>query len=183
MLSRDTLARGTIHLWGLCWQQPCSASSVAMQTLLSAACSRWPAVNASTGALHGLLSPLTLLPAPQVRLLTGVAFSESNLQSKLLYASACFTHGSWAFDRLNGPALQLFELQFRVSFVPKAGQQPAMALKPTPPLIAPLPPDLFYPFLTSAAGVPRAGASGMGLQQWRVMGALVWLAHAAAAWL
>jgi hypothetical protein len=50
----------------------------------------------------------------QVRLLTGVAYSESNLQSKLLYASACFTHGSWTFDRLNGPNLQLFELNFQV---------------------------------------------------------------------
>lgn len=150
---------------------------------LSAACNRQTISKCKQGLLGSLLSPLALLPAPQVRLLSGVAFSESNLQSKLLYASACFTHGSWAFDRLNGPALQLFELQFRVSFVPKAGQQPAMALKPTPPLIAPLPPDLFYPFLTSAAGVPRVGAGGMGLQQWVVMGALVWVAHAAAAWL
>jgi tectonic-1/3 len=110
----------------------------------------------------------------QVRLLTGVAYAESNLQSKLLYASACFDHGSWRFDRLNGPNLQLFELSFHVSFVPKAGQQPAMSVKPAPPLIAPLPPDLFYPFLTSGAGVQKVG---LGMQKWLLMGMLLLISH------
>lgn len=78
--------------------------------------------------------------------------------------------------------LSVFVPASQVSFVPKAGQQPTTSLKPTPPLIAPLPPDLFYPFLTSAGGVPvRAGV--MGMQQWLVMGALVWIVHVAAAWL
>jgi tectonic-1/3 len=114
----------------------------------------------------------------QVQLLTGVAYSESNLQAKLLYASACFFYSSWTFDRLNGPNLQLFELHFQVSFVPKAGQQPAMSVKPAPPLIAPLPPDLFYPFLTSGAAAQRGG---MGAQQWLLLGALLWLGHVAGA--
>lgn len=91
----------------------------------------------------------------EARLLTGVAYAEGNLQSKLLYAGACFTYSSWSFDRLNGPNLQLFNLQFRVSFVPKSGQQPVMSVKPAPPLVAPLPPDLFYPFLTSGGGCIR----------------------------
>lgn len=104
-----------------------------------------------------------------------MAYAESNLQSKLLYASACFNYGSWTFDRLNGPNLQLFELQFEVSFVPKAGQQPAMSVKPAPPLIAPLPPDLFYPFLTSAAE-----RVGWGVQQWLLLGALLWVGQFAA---
>lgn len=107
----------------------------------------------------------------QVQLLTGVAYSESNLQAKLLYASACFSYSSWIFDRLNGPNLQLFELHFHVSFVPKTGQQPAMSVKPAPPLIAPLPPDLFYPFLTSGAAAQRGGLSA---QQWLLLGALLW---------
>lgn len=128
---------------------------------------------------HGRLTQsgafLLLLSRAQVRLLTGVAYAESNLQSKLLYASACFDYGSWRFDRLNGPNLQLFELNFQVGFVPKAGQQPAMSVKPAPPLIAPLPPDLFYPFLTS--GVQRVG---LGVQQWLLMGMLLLISHVAA---
>jgi hypothetical protein len=116
-----------------------------------------------------LLLSLSLL---QVRLLTGVAFAEGNLQPKLLYASGCFEYGSWTFDRLNGPILQLFELTFRAAFVPKAGQQPTVSLKPAPPLIAPLPPDLFYPFLTSGAG---AAKGTLGLQQWLVCGLLLWV--------
>jgi hypothetical protein len=108
----------------------------------------------------------------KLRLLTGVAFAEGNLQSKLLYASACFSYGSWTFDRLNGPALQLFELHFGADFVPKAGQQPIMSVRPAPPLTAPLPPDLFYPFLTSAAGRSRVGLQP---QQWLLLVGMLWV--------
>lgn len=109
-----------------------------------------------------------------VRLLTGVAYSDGNLQSKLVYAGACFSYGSWAYDRLNGPLLQLFELHFTVSFVPKAGQQPVMAVKPAPPLIAPLPPDLFYPFLTSGAPHTSSRRAGMSGQQWMLLAVVMW---------
>ena len=114
----------------------------------------------------------------QVQLLAGVAYSQSNLQAKLLYASACFCYNSWTFDRLNGPNLQLFELHFHVSFVPKASQQPAMLVKPAPPLIVPLPPDLFYPFFTNGAAAQRGGLSA---QQWLLLGALLWFSHVAGA--
>lgn len=114
----------------------------------------------------------------KLRLLTGVAYSEGNLQSKLLYASVCFTYGSWTFDKLNGPTLQLFELHFGVNFVPKAGQHAVVSLKPAPPLIAPLPPDLFYPFLTSSARGKSVGLSG---PQWLLLGLMLWVSHRAAA--
>jgi hypothetical protein len=111
-------------------------------------------------------------------------------QSSRLKVAACTavaatgssTAGLWVYNAARSKILFVFVLAFQVSFVPKAGQQPTTSLKPTPPLIAPLPPDLFYPFLTSAAGVPvRAGV--MRAQQWLVMGVLVWIAHVAAAWL
>lgn len=86
-----------------------------------------------------------------INIVTGVAFASGNLQSKVLYAQACFRQGSWSFNAMSGQALQLFPLQFTASFVPKSQPQPAVTLKPAPPLFAPLPPDLFYPFLTSGA--------------------------------
>jgi tectonic-1/3 len=87
-----------------------------------------------------------------INIVTGIAFASGNLQSKVLYAQVCFSFGSWSFNQMAGQSLQVFPLQFTASFVPKQQQQPALSLKPAPPLIAPLPPDLFYPFLTSAAG-------------------------------
>lgn len=110
----------------------------------------------------------------QMRLLTGVAFASGNLQSKLLYAGACFKYGSWHFDRLNGPSLQTFQLTFSAQFVPKAGQQPAVSVKPAPPLIKPLPPDLFYPFLTS--GGPRSQPQRQWtVQHWLLFVVLLWV--------
>jgi tectonic-1/3 len=86
-----------------------------------------------------------------INLVTGIAFASGNLQSKVLYAQVCFSVGSWSFNQMAGQNLQNVPLQFTASFVPKQQQQPALSLKPAPPLFAPLPPDLFYPFLTSAA--------------------------------
>ena len=88
----------------------------------------------------------------QVQLLTGVAYSESNLQAKLLYASACFSYSSWTFDRLNGPNLQHFGLHFHVSFVPKAGQQTAMSVKPAPPLLSAPPSRPVLPLFDERGG-------------------------------
>jgi tectonic-1/3 len=81
-----------------------------------------------------------------VRLLTGVAFASGNLQPKLLFGSACVSYGAWRYDRLNGPPLQAFPLTFGATFVRKAGQVATLAVKPAPPLIRPLPRDLFWPF-------------------------------------
>ncbi|WIA37923.1 hypothetical protein OEZ86_001300 [Tetradesmus obliquus] len=86
-----------------------------------------------------------------INIVTGIAFASGNLQSKVLYAQVCFSVGSWSFNQMAGQTLQNFPLQFTASFVPKQQQPPALSLKPAPPLFAPLPPDLFYPFLTSAA--------------------------------
>lgn len=87
-----------------------------------------------------------------INMVTGIAFASGNLQSKVLYAQVCFSVGSWSINQMAGQSLpQIFPLQFTASFVPKQQQQPAISLKPAPPLFAPLPPDLFYPFLTSRA--------------------------------
>lgn len=86
-----------------------------------------------------------------INIVTGIAFASGNLQSKVLYAQVCFSVGSWSFNQMAGQTLQNFPLQFTASFVPKQQQPPALSLKPAPPLFAPLPPDLFYPFRTSAA--------------------------------
>jgi tectonic-1/3 len=87
-----------------------------------------------------------------INIVTGIAFASGNLQSKVLYAQVCFSVGSWSFNQMAGQSLQNAPLQFTASFVPKQQQQqPALSLKPAPPLFAPLPPDLFYPFLTSAS--------------------------------
>lgn len=86
-----------------------------------------------------------------LNLLTGVAWAAGNLQSKVLYGQMCFAHGSWSFNEMTGPSLQIFPLQFTANFVPTKEQQPVLELKPAPPLMVPLPPDLFYPFMTSAS--------------------------------
>jgi tectonic-1/3 len=88
-----------------------------------------------------------------INIVTGIAFASGNLQSKVLYAQVCFSVGSWSFNQMAGQSLQVFPLQFTASFVPKQQQQPVLSLKPAPPLFAPLPPDLFYPFLTSRAEI------------------------------
>ncbi|KAF8069700.1 Tctn1 [Scenedesmus sp. PABB004] len=101
-----------------------------------------------------------------LRLLTGVAFASGNLQAKLLYATACFARGEWRFNTMAGGALQLFRLRFAAAFVPADQPAPVASLRPAPPLAAPLPPDLFYPFLTTSstsAAPHRRRARGAGL--------------------
>lgn len=95
---------------------------------------------------------------------TGIAWAAGNLQSKVLYGQICFRHGSWSFNEMTGASLQAFPLQFTASFVPTEQQQPVLELKPAPPLVLPLPPDLFYPFLTNrAAQLPAAGGVNLVL--------------------
>ena len=86
-----------------------------------------------------------------VRLLTGLSFGNGEVQSKILFAQLCFTYDTWVFAR-SGAAVQQYPLTFMAEFVPKQQDAPVEVLKPAPPLYVPLPPDLFYPFLTSGAG-------------------------------
>jgi len=87
----------------------------------------------------------------ELKLITGVAYSASNAQRKVLYAQLCPAIGSWAFDALaaggSAGAAQAFPLRFSARFVALDQGRPAAALRPAPPLVVPLPPDLFYPFL------------------------------------
>jgi tectonic-1/3 len=89
-----------------------------------------------------------------LKIVTGVAFSAGNPQRKIVHAQLCLTTGSWAHDARRaaaaGGAAQAFPLRFSVSFAALDQGAPAAALRPAPPLVMPLPPDLFYPFLRSS---------------------------------
>eukprot|EP00878_Enallax_costatus_P044555 GHUV01053224.1.p1 GENE.GHUV01053224.1~~GHUV01053224.1.p1 ORF type:complete len:376 (+),score=106.66 GHUV01053224.1:240-1367(+) len=102
----------------------------------------------ATGTCNNLVTGFSF------NILTGVAWAEGNLQSKVLYGQLCFTYGSWTYNDMVGANLQSFQLHFTAGFMPKEQQQPTLAMKPAPPLALPLPPDLFYPFMTSGAAAP-----------------------------
>lgn len=95
-----------------------------------------------------------------LKILTGVAYATNNLQSKVLYAQLCFQFASWSFNPASAASQQSFPMTFSVKFIPKRQPAAAVALKPAPPLLAPLPPDLFYPFLTSDAATTAPAAFG-----------------------
>ena len=84
------------------------------------------------------------------RLLTSVAYSSNNLQSKVLYASACFTTGTWKWaDPTDTTIAQAFPVTFSASFVPKTPTGRVSAEKPMPPLYVPISQDIWYPFVKS----------------------------------
>ncbi|GIL73092.1 hypothetical protein Vretimale_4708 [Volvox reticuliferus] len=92
-----------------------------------------------------------------LQIVTGVAFSSNNLQQKVLYAKLCFTTGVWDIpDQLPETTPNRFFLKFNVSFI-RLPQQAVSVKKPAPPLVVPLPADIFYPFVISdsAAGASR----------------------------
>lgn len=93
----------------------------------------------ASATCHNVVSGLRL------RLLTGLAAPAAAPQAKLLAASACWSTSSWRFVSGRGGA-QAFPLSFAAAFVAKAGQATVAAVRPRPPLFAPLPRDLFYPF-------------------------------------
>ncbi|GBF94811.1 hypothetical protein Rsub_07983 [Raphidocelis subcapitata] len=83
----------------------------------------------------------------ELRLATGLAASASNPQSKVLHAQLCPTLGSWTADASLAGGAQPYPLRFAARFAAIDQGAPAAALRPAPPLVVPLPPDLFYPFL------------------------------------
>lgn len=95
---------------------------------------------------------------------TGVTYATNNLQSKILRAQVCFSYSTWEFDlSADATVPQSFRMQFTASFVAQAQPAPTTVVKPTPPLAAPLPPDLFYPFLPSTSGVVSTQPSNIAL--------------------
>ncbi len=79
---------------------------------------------------------------------------------QVLFARLCFRTGVWDFlDGLPANATQRFYLDFNVTFV-QLPQQGSMVRKPTPPLVVPLPPDIFYPFVASDSAAASVGAGG-----------------------
>ncbi|GAX86416.1 hypothetical protein CEUSTIGMA_g13826.t1, partial [Chlamydomonas eustigma] len=82
---------------------------------------------------------------------TGVAFAANNLQSKVLYISACYYVGTWTFPLTsNSSSARSFVLTSVVNFTALQQSATYNNLKPTPPLALPLSPQIFYPFVTSA---------------------------------
>lgn len=75
---------------------------------------------------------------------------------QVLYARLCFKTGTWNY-REDGPAVQNFYLTFNTTFKPLP-QEALETSRPAPPLVVPLPADLFYPFVTSEAQ-GRGGAT------------------------
>ncbi|GFR41010.1 hypothetical protein Agub_g1677, partial [Astrephomene gubernaculifera] len=94
-----------------------------------------------------------------LQIVTGVAFSSNNLQQKVLYANLCFKTGVWDFpENVPSSSAQRFYLQFNVSFI-RLPQQAVEVKKPAPPLVVPLPADIFYPFVASESAENAARAS------------------------
>ncbi len=75
----------------------------------------------------------------------------------------CPRLGTWTWPQGVDPATpQRFKMSTSVTFV-TLPQQPTSSTKPTPPLALPLPPEIFYPFVTSAATPAAAAAVGISL--------------------
>jgi len=89
-----------------------------------------------------------------IKVLYGVAFAANNLQKKVLYVNICYRKGTWAFPLDKDLSAQhRFYMTSSVSFIPLP-QKPYNDIKPAPPLVVPLPEDIFYPFVTSGAQMP-----------------------------
>lgn len=100
--------------------------------------------DAASGTCSNVLTGVTL------RFVTGQAYSSANLQSKILYASVCYTYGTWKWENPTDIAtVQRFPLTFKAEFIPKAASGVAGASKPQPPLFVPVSPDIWYPFVKS----------------------------------
>lgn len=92
-----------------------------------------------------------------VKLVTGAAASAANPQRKVLHAQLCPRLGAWAFDAHTAAAAagsgggaaaqQALPLTFGASFAALDQGAPIVRLRPAPPLVIPLPRELFYPFL------------------------------------
>lgn len=80
----------------------------------------------------------------------------------MLYGNLCFKTGVWDFaEELGTSNAQRFFLNFGVSYIPLP-QQAEFVKKPAPPLVTPLPADIFYPFVSSDAPPrPRFGAAAL----------------------
>eukprot|EP00798_Chlamydomonas_sp_ICE-L_P007681 gene7681-841_t len=98
-----------------------------------------------------------------ITILTGVAFSNTNLQHKVLFVNLCFRTGVWTFPGDKEPVdTHKFEMTSTVRFIPLA-QDSEHRTKPAPPLRINLDADIFYPFVTSHATALSAGTAGLAL--------------------
>jgi hypothetical protein len=98
-----------------------------------------------------------------IRLVTGLTWANGAVQTKVLYAQLCFTTDTWTWtsDPVAPGVTQQFMMNFTAQFIAKPQPRPMEEVRPMPPLFAPLPPDIFYPFLTSTSGVSMPGVAGL----------------------
>ncbi|KAG2442590.1 hypothetical protein HXX76_002675 [Chlamydomonas incerta] len=109
--------------------------------------------NACTGVIIGF----------DLQVVTGVAFASNNLQQKVLYANLCFKTGVWDFpEYLPGNTSRRFYLDFSASFI-RLPQQSEEVTKPAPPLVVPLPADIFYPFVVTDGAATGARPAVWGV--------------------
>jgi hypothetical protein len=95
-----------------------------------------------------------------IRLVTGLTWANGAVQTKVLYAQLCFTTDTWTWTSDPTAPAQQFMMNFTAQFVAKPQPRPMEEVRPMPPLFAPLPPDIFYPFLTSTSGASMPAGAG-----------------------
>lgn len=120
-----------------------------------------------------------------IEFLTAKVGEKHNPQHRILAARVRYPTGSWAFTREDvrstAPAVaQPFRLLTTVTWTEYNPQTTADYVPPAPPVIPPLPSDLFYPFVRSTGAADSAltvsGAATRGLS---VIGSLLTLVAAA----
>jgi tectonic-1/3 len=104
--------------------------------------------------------------AASVEFLTATTGQALNPQARIVAVRVRWSTESWVVAREDGGA-QLFSLRTTVSWT-ELDPVRADYTPPTPPVIPPLPSDLFYPFASSSIGrdssniVAASGAAGIG---------------------
>jgi tectonic-1/3 len=163
----DALTAGRVRLgvWG-------DADAGVAEDWVALEATGWPSPapvwDDAAGACSGVVA------GARLRLLTGLASLGGNgvpPQRKLLHARVCFSTATWvshAADAADNAAAQQqqhdYTLEFGADFV-ALPQTAERVYKAAPPLLRPLPPDLFYPFVvvsassSAAAGVGAAAAA------------------------
>jgi hypothetical protein len=130
-----------------------------------------------------------LVTEVDIEFLTAKVGEVHNPQSKIIAARVRYVTGSWGFTREDvrntAPAVaQPFRLLTTVTWTAFNPQTAADYVPPAPPVIPPLPSDLFYPFVTatgaadSALTVSSGDARGVGL----AVAAMAAVAAALLAW-
>jgi tectonic-1/3 len=132
----------------------------------------WERAGVNTGTCSGIATGL------DVEFLVAPVGAVDNPQAKIVGVQATYRTGEWTYGSgaagggtPGGEANQTFLLTTTVTFtqVGSGAAGAAVAYKPAPPIIPPMPADIWYPFSVSASGdagsqifVPASGSAGVG---------------------